>query len=84
MRGIAVEFGKSGVVANSVAPGFVDTDLTRQNNTPETITKLLERVPVGRLAEPKEIAEAVAFLMSEDNRYITGHTLNVDGGFACT
>jgi len=84
MRGIAVEFGDSGVVANSVAPGFVDTDLTRQNNTEEAIATLLERVPVGRLAEPKEIAQAVAFLMSEDNRYITGHTLNVDGGFACT
>ena len=84
MRSIAVEFGGSGVVANSVAPGFVDTDLTRQNNTDETIARLLERVPVGRLAEPTEIAEAAAFLMSEDNRYITGHTLNVDGGFACT
>ena len=84
MRSVAVEYSGSGVMANSVAPGFVDTDLTRQNNTDETIMRLLERVPVGRLAEPKEIAEAVAFLMSDDNRYITGHTLNVDGGFACT
>ena len=84
MRSVAVEYSSSGVMANSVAPGFVDTDLTRQNNTDETITRLLERVPVGRLAEPMEIAEAVAFLMSDDNRYITGHTLNVDGGFACT
>mgnify|MGYP005995421993 CR=1 FL=1 len=84
MRSVAVEYSGSGVIANSVAPGFVDTDLTRQNNTDETIMRLLERVPVGRLAEPKEIAEAVAFLMSDDNRYITGHTLNVDGGFACT
>jgi len=84
MRSVAVEYSSSGVMANSVAPGFVDTDLTRQNNTDETIMRLLERVPVGRLAEPMEIAEAVAFLMSDDNRYITGHTLNVDGGFACT
>ena len=84
MRSVAVEYSSSGVMANSVAPGFVDTDLTRHNNTDETIMRLLERVPVGRLAEPKEIAEAVAFLMSDDNRYITGHTLNVDGGFACT
>ena len=84
MRSVAVEFGSSGVVANCVAPGFVDTDLTRQNNSPETIAALLERVPVGRLADPSEIAGAVAFLMSEGNRYITGHTLHVDGGFACT
>ena len=84
MRSVAVEFGSGGVVANCVAPGFVDTDLTRLNNTPETIATLLERVPVGRLADPSEIAAAVAFLMSEQNRYITGHTLHVDGGFACT
>ena len=84
MRSVAVEFGPFGVVANCVAPGFVDTDLTRQNNTPETIAVLLERVPVGRLADPSEVASAVAFLMSERNRYITGHTLQVDGGFACT
>ena len=84
MRSVAVEFGASGVVANCVAPGFVDTDLTRQNNPPAAIATLLERVPVGRLAEPAEIAAAVAFLMSEQNRYITGQTLRVDGGFACT
>ena len=84
MRSVAVEFGSAGVVANCVAPGFVDTDLTRQNNSAESIAALLERVPVGRLAEPVEIAIAVAFLMSEQNRYITGQTLHVDGGFACT
>ena len=84
MRSVAVEFGPFGVVANCVAPGFVDTDLTRKNNAPETIAGLLERVPVGRLADPTEIAAAVVFLMSEQNRYITGHTLQVDGGFACT
>lgn len=84
IRTVAVEFGGSGVIANCVAPGFVDTDLTRANNSPETIQALLQRVPVGRLALPSEIARAVAFLMSPDNEYITGHTVAVDGGFACT
>lgn len=84
IRSTAVEFAGSGVIANCVAPGFVDTELTRQNNSEEMIAALLERVPVGRLAEPSEVACAVAFLMSERNRYITGHTLHVDGGFACT
>lgn len=84
MRAITVEFGPQGVVANSVAPGFVDTELTRRNNSEEMIDKLLERVPVGRLAEPAEIATAVAFLLSPNNRYVSGETLRVDGGFSCT
>jgi 3-oxoacyl-[acyl-carrier protein] reductase len=84
IRTVAVEFAASGVIANCVAPGFVDTDLTRQNNTPEMIESLLERVPVGRLVSPAELGRAVAFLMSPDNAYITGQTLVVDGGFSCT
>lgn len=84
IRTVAVEFGSSGVVANCVAPGFVDTELTRANNTPEMVDALLKRVPVGRLASPLEIGRAVAFLMSPENEYITGQTLSVDGGFGCT
>ncbi|MFM8351311.1 MAG: SDR family oxidoreductase, partial [Actinomycetales bacterium] len=67
-----------------VAPGFVDTELTRANNPPEVIAKLLERVPVGRLASTQEIADVVAFLMAESNGYLTGQVITVDGGFACT
>lgn len=84
VRAIAVEFASSGVLANAVAPGFVDTELTRQNNPPEAIAKILERVPVGRLAAIDEIGAAVAFLMSPANTYITGQVLTVDGGFSCT
>lgn len=84
VRSVAVEYADRGVVANCVAPGFVDTELTRRNNTPQMIDTLLERVPVGRLASPAEIGRAVAFLMSPDNSYITGQTLMVDGGFSCT
>jgi 3-oxoacyl-[acyl-carrier protein] reductase len=84
VRAVAVEFAGSGVVANCVAPGFVDTELTRANNTPEMIEAVLHRIPIGRLATPSEVGRAVAFLMAPDNAYITGHTLVVDGGFACT
>jgi len=84
IRSVAVEFARSGVVANCVAPGFVDTELTRKNNTPQMIDALLQRVPVGRLASPAEIGRTVAFLMAPENEYITGQTLAVDGGFACT
>ena len=84
IRSVAVEFAPFGVIANCVAPGFVDTELTRMNNSPEMIDVLLQRVPVGRLASPAEIGRAVAFLMAPENEYITGQTLAIDGGFKCT
>ena len=84
VRSVAVEFASFGVTANCVAPGFVDTDLTRQNNTAADIAQLVARVPAGRLASVDEIAAAVSFLMSPSNTYITGQTLAVDGGLSCT
>lgn len=84
IRSVTVEFASSGVLANAVAPGFVDTEMTRANNDDVTIARILDRVPAGRLAEPSEIARAVSFLLSPDNRYISGQVLAVDGGWACT
>lgn len=84
VRSTALEFAEFGVLANCVAPGFVDTDLTRANNSAEAIELLLRRVPVGRLASVADVSRAVEFLMSPDNSYITGQTLAVDGGFLCT
>ena len=84
MRSVAVEFGAAGVLANCVAPGFVDTELTRRNNDEAAIAQLLTRIPVGRLAKPEEVADAAALLMSKGNCYITGQVLTIDGGFACT
>jgi 3-oxoacyl-[acyl-carrier protein] reductase len=82
-RAAAVELGPRGVLVNAVCPGFVDTDLTRANNTPEDIVKLCEQVPLGRLADPAEIAAFVAFLGSDENTYITGQVIPIDGGFLC-
>ena len=84
VRSTAVEFASSGVLANAIAPGFVDTELTRVNNDASAISTLLERVPVGRLAKPAEGASAVSFLLSPSNTYITGQTIAVDGGWSCT
>ena len=65
----------------SSCPGFVETELTRSNNSPAQIAELLRGVPLGRLAQPDEIARFVFFLLSDQNTYITGQVIPVDGGF---
>ena len=82
-RTLAVELGRDNVLVNCVAPGYVGTELTRQNNSDEEIARIAETIPLGRLAEPSEIAKFVAFLCSEENTYITGQVLVADGGFTC-
>jgi 3-oxoacyl-[acyl-carrier protein] reductase len=80
-RSAALEFATEGVLVNAVCPGFVETDLTRQNNTPQQIEALAAQVPLGRLGQPDEIARLVAFLTSSENTYLTGQTIVIDGGF---
>jgi 3-oxoacyl-[acyl-carrier protein] reductase len=82
-RSSAVEFGPSGVLVNALAPGYVDTALTRQNNSPEAIAAITATIPLRRLADAEELARAAAFLVSEENTYLTGQTIVVDGGFTC-
>lgn len=82
-RAAAVELAAAGVLVNAVAPGFVGTELTWQNNSPEEIAKIEENIPARRLAEPREIAQVVAFLCSGSNSYIVGQTIFADGGFTC-
>ncbi|TNY37421.1 3-oxoacyl-[acyl-carrier-protein] reductase [Thermomonospora catenispora] len=78
-RSLARELGSRNVTVNVVAPGFVDTDMTRalSEERRETIKSL---VPLGRIAEPEEVAKAVRFLASDDASYITGAVIPVDGG----
>lgn len=80
-KALAVEYGQYNIRVNCVCPGFTDTDLTRQNVQGEARIKTLEKIPLGRFAEPEEIAKVIAFLASEDSSYITGTTIVVDGGF---
>jgi len=82
-RSAAVEFGPGGVVVNSLAPGYVDTELTRQNNTPAAIETIVSSIPLRRMAHPEELAKVAAFLVSRGNTYITGQTIVADGGFTC-
>ena len=80
---LALELAPRNILVNAVAPGCVDTELTRRNNTPEQIAALAETIPLARLAAPEEIAELIGFLASERNTYITGQTLVIDGGYTC-
>ena len=82
-RALAVELAPAGVLVNAVAPGFTNTELTAKNNPPAELARIAAAIPVRRLAEPREIAEVVAFLASSRNGYVTGQTLFVDGGFTC-
>lgn len=79
----AVELAPHNILVNAVAPGFVNTEMTSANNTPEQIRQITDQLPIRRLAEPKEIAELVYFLASEQNSFMTGQTLFIDGGFSC-
>jgi 3-oxoacyl-[acyl-carrier protein] reductase len=78
-KSLAAELGTRNVTVNVVAPGFIETDMTK--DLPEDVkAKLLERIVLQRLGSPDEVAAAVAFLASKDAGYITGHTLHVNGG----
>lgn len=78
-KALAREVGSRGITVNVVAPGFIDTDMTRA--LPEAAREaLLGQIPLGRLGQPEEIANAVAFLASPGAGYITGETLHVNGG----
>lgn len=82
-RTAAVEFGPHGVLVNALAPGYVDTELTRRNNPPDAIAAIEAGIPLRRMAQAKELAEVAAFLVSDANSYLTGQTVVVDGGFTC-
>ncbi|GGX51871.1 3-oxoacyl-ACP reductase FabG [Saccharospirillum salsuginis] len=78
-RTLAREVGSRNITVNSVAPGFIQTDMTHE--LPEAVREnLLKQIPLGRLGDPAEIASAVSFLVSDQASFITGETLHVNGG----
>ena len=78
-RTIAKEVASRGITVNAIAPGFIDTQMTQQLEESQR-QELMKRIPVGFLGTPRDVAEAVAFLASEEARYITAQVLGVDGG----
>jgi 3-oxoacyl-[acyl-carrier protein] reductase len=78
-KSLAREVGSRNITVNCVAPGFIETDMTRAL-APDQVKKLVENVPLGRLGRVDDVAQAVAFLCSPAAAYITGATLHVNGG----
>jgi 3-oxoacyl-[acyl-carrier protein] reductase len=78
-KSLAREVGSRGITVNVIAPGFIDTDMTRALSQPQR-ESLNATIPLARLGSPDDIASAVAFLASAEAAYITGETLNVNGG----
>jgi 3-oxoacyl-[acyl-carrier protein] reductase len=78
-RSLAREVGSRGITVNAVAPGFIETDMTDALEDEQRDT-LLQQIALNRLGKVSEIAEVVSFLASSDAAYITGETINVNGG----
>ncbi len=78
-RSLAREIGSRGITVNCIAPGFIDTDMTRALNEKQMET-FLAQIPLGRFGQVEEISAAVGFLASESAAYITGETLHINGG----
>ncbi|MDJ0957620.1 MAG: SDR family oxidoreductase [Arenicellales bacterium] len=81
---MAAELGESNITVNSIAPAPVDTPMIKQMHTQSTREDWYRVLPIKRYADPEEVAHAAVFLASDGSGYITGHTLNVDGGFNAT
>lgn len=80
-KALARELAEYNILVNAICPGFTATDLTMQSLSKKELEDIINQIPMRRMAEPKEIAKSVKFLISSDNTYITGQTLVIDGGY---
>lgn len=83
-RALALDLGARGIRVNAVAPSFTRTGMTRDMEHPELIARFLDRMPLGRVGEPEDVAAVIAFLASEDAGFVTGVNLPVDGGLSAS
>ena len=78
-KSLALELASRNITVNALAPGFIETDMTSVLDDDQK-EKIMEKIPLGRMGQAKEVAAAVAFLISDDAAYITGQTLQINGG----
>ena len=78
---LAAEVAESGVLVNSVAPGFIDTELTREVLGEQGMRKMAAEVPIRRMGNPEEVARLVLWLASNENTFVSGQNIAIDGGF---
>lgn len=81
-KNLALELGEYNVLVNAIAPGFINTELTRLNNSSAELEKIKAQIPLKRLADPVEVAK-LAFFLGNQNSFITGQTIHIDGGYTC-
>lgn len=82
-KSIVAEYGGQGILANTISPGFIATDLTYQNNSQSQIQQIKDRVPLKRLGTPQEVAKLV-YQLTVENSFIAGQNIIIDGGYSCT
>lgn len=79
---LASELAEENILVNAVAPGYVETDITKPlKENPQVFQQIIQRIPLKRFATPEEIAQVITFLSSEENSYMTGSTIYIDGGW---
>ena len=80
-KNAALHWATEGVRVNSIHPGFIDTPILEPRGAPSTGTRMTAMTPMGRLGRPEEIAAGVAYLASDDAKFVTGLELYIDGGY---
>ena len=78
-KSLSLELASRNITVNALAPGFIETDMTSVLDDDQK-ERIMEKIPLGRMGQAKEVAAAVAFLISDDAAYITGQTLQINGG----
>jgi 3-oxoacyl-[acyl-carrier protein] reductase len=82
VKELSLELGELGILCNSISPGFIDTKMTRTNNSADVINDFVSRIPIGRLGTVDDIAKVVYFITTIQNPYINGQNIIVDGGYS--